>query len=214
MEGFVVVPLMIILVVVGIIWTRASEQKRSDELTLFFERLSLAKVGRDDIPKFEITSRGGSKKRFNNFQGEAFGLELCFFDYEYTVGGVDDDDTYTSTVGMTSAELPVFQLSKEGLFDRIADVFTGSDIDFTDHEQFSNRYVLKGCDEHAVRKLFMPEVLDFFIRIESYFYRRCYVESNGKELLFCFADERMEPENMDRFVFLARDCFKLFGCGA
>ncbi len=55
--------------------------------------------------------------------------------------------------------VPAFALRPESALDRITATFGSQDIDFTDHPDFSSRYLLRGDDEGAVRQAFTLDVL-------------------------------------------------------
>lgn len=203
-------PAIIIIVgmalVIGVIiyLVRQYEQKRTAGLTEIFRDLSFRPVEQIPIPDFRITSKGHSRKTRNCFEGRAGGLDLMIFDYRYTVGGGKNQHTYQFTLAMTETNLPVFQLYKEGLFQKIADKFSKADIDFEGYPIFSDKYVLKGDDEQAVRNLFSPEVLLHFENAEW-----C-AESNGSQLVFWKHNKRIKPEHMNEFLNAVKPSFKLF----
>ena len=192
--------------VIGIIvyLVRKYEQERTAGLTEVFRDLSFRPVESTGIPDFRITSKGHSRKRTNNFEGRASGLDLSIFDYRYTVGGGKNQTTYKFTMVMTETSCPAFQLYKEGLFQKIADKFSKADIDFEGHPIFSDKYVLKGDDEQAVRTLFSPDVLLHFENTQW-----C-AESNGSQLVFWKHNKRIKPEHMNEFLNSVKPCFKLF----
>jgi len=202
---YIVFIIMGIAFLVGVIvyLVKKYEKKRTEELAECFQYLSFRSVEQRELPDFKITSRGHSRRRYNNFEGRSSGLDLSIFDYRYTVGGGKNQHTYNITIAMTNASLPVFQLSKEGLFQKLVDKFSPKDIDFEDYRIFSEKYLLKGDDEQAIRKTFTPEVLCFFESDEP-----CYVESNGSKLIFCKPNKRIKPENMNEFLEKVKQCFK------
>jgi hypothetical protein len=196
--------------VVVIYFGKMQARKRKEGLTEFFMDLSFRNVEQPEIPSFKMTSRGHARRRYNNFQGRAAGLDISVFDYRYTTGSGKNSSTHTNTIAMTNANLPVFELSKEGFFSKIADKFTNKDIDFRDYPDFSDKYVLKAGDEQGVRAIFTSETLIFFENIERESGKRCYVESNGRELIFCTPSKRVKPENMNMFMEKTKQCFGLF----
>ncbi|MCP4455254.1 MAG: hypothetical protein GY809_27660 [Planctomycetes bacterium] len=105
---------------------------------------------------------------------------------------------------MTETSLPVFQLYREGLFQKIADKFSKKDIDFEGYPIFSDKYVLKGGDEQAVRALFSPEVLLHFENTQW-----CG-ESNGRPLVFWKHNKRIKLEHMNEFLNSLKPGFKQF----
>ena len=157
-------PAIIIIVgmtlIIGVIvyLVRQYEQKRTAELAEFFREISFRPVEQMPIPDLRVTSKGHSRKVRNCFSGRAGGLNLSIFDYRYTVGGGKNQHTYQFTMAMTETNLPVFQLYKEGVFQKIADKFSKTDIDFEGYPIFSDKYVLKGDEEQ-------PENLSEILRL-------------------------------------------------
>ncbi|NQV32947.1 MAG: hypothetical protein HQ515_09645 [Phycisphaeraceae bacterium] len=193
-----------LLIGVIVYLVRKYEQKRTAELTEVFRDLSFRSMESPGIPDFSITSRGHSRKRTNSFEGRTSGLDLSIFDYRYTVGGGKNQTAYKFTMVMTETSCPVFQLYKEGLFQKIADKFSKKDIDFEGYPIFSDKYVLKGDDEQAVRTQFSPDVLLFFENNDW-----CG-ESNGNQIVFWKHYRRIKPERMNEFLNEVKSCFKLF----
>jgi hypothetical protein len=79
----------------------------------------------------------------------------------------DDDDVHHHLVAcwpLASSPLPDFDLRPETVAGRVASALGGQDIDFDTNPAFSARYRLRAGDEQAARRVFRPEVLNFFIR--------------------------------------------------
>lgn len=196
-----------IALVFGVVFffTRQYEKKRTEELTEFFRGLSFQKVDLPAAPDFKITRRGHSRKRYNNFEGRAIGFDLSVFDYRFTVGHGKHRHTHKLTLAMTEANLPVFQLSKEGLVQKLADKFSNKDIDFEDFPEFSDKFVLHGDNEQEVRRIFTPEMLRFFESNQQF----C-CEANGHQLIVYRPNQRIKPVDMNEFLETAKHCFQLF----
>lgn len=210
MGAVLIIAGFVILFGVIIYYGKMHEKKRKQGLTEFFLDLSFRNVEQTEIPDFKMTSRGHARRRYNNYEGRAAGLDISVFDYRYTTGSGKNSSTHTNTIAMTNANLPVFELSKEGFFSKIADKFINKDIDFHDYPDFSDKYVLKGDDEQAIRAIFTSEALVFFENIERESGKRCYLESNGRELIFCTPSKRVKPENINIFMEKTKQCFGLF----
>jgi hypothetical protein len=204
------ITVFITVFVVVVYFGKMQARKRKEGLTGFFLDLSFRNVEQTEIPDFKMTSRGHARRRYNNYEGRTSGLDISVFDYRYTVGSGKNSSTHTNTIAMTNVNLPIFQLSKEGFFSKIADKFTNKDIDFRDYPDFSDKYVLKGIDEQGIRTIFTSEALVFFENYERENNQRCYVESNGRELIFCTPSKRIKPENMNMFMEKTKHCFRLF----
>jgi hypothetical protein len=86
-------------------------------------------------------------------------LELQLFDFGYTTGTGRMQTTVSQTVTRIRApllELPGFCLFPQTFGAEIRILFGGTDINFSDSPNFSGKFVLRGGDEPAVRRLFNP----------------------------------------------------------
>ena len=118
----------------------------------------------EGLPLF---AQGRQKTASNRLFGDMEGLGLELFDYTYVTGSGKHRHTHVqSVVGVriSGARLPAFVLSPEGVFDKLAAVFGAKDIDFISHPEFSRRFLLRGDDEEAVRRIFGPSALAWFER--------------------------------------------------
>ncbi|MEQ8238753.1 MAG: SulP family inorganic anion transporter [Cyclobacteriaceae bacterium] len=90
---------------------------------------------------------------------------------------------------------PIFTLELESLYDKVNDLAIGQDIDFENHPIFSDRFLLRGPDESAVREFFNPVILSF---IETYL--AYHIESNGKSLIVYRFDGKMGKEETTSLI--------------
>lgn len=116
------------------------------------------------------------------YEGQNISWEIC--DITFDEGALMAMEVYHTTIKMIELpySIPEFTLESEGIFDKIFDrvaSMTGQkDIDFPDSTVFSNKLLLKGDDEAAIRKFFTPELIQLFEKEQVY-----HVESNGSALL-------------------------------
>jgi hypothetical protein len=120
----------------------------------------------------------------NVMAGPGAGGNMVAFDYTYQTRHVSDPGkTYSVaqtvvTFRFPGLALPGFEVSRTGLVQRIAAAMGQRDIDFESHPGFSQRFRTRADDESAVRRLFKPEVLDFFEGLDPGFDRT--VEGAGE----------------------------------
>lgn len=115
-----------------------------------------------DLLLFNI---GHSRTPRRLMRGKLADRETSILDYRYTTGSGKNSQVHSQTVVVFPGGgpgLPPFQLSPEGFLHGLAEVFGAQDIDFTENEEFSKRYLLKGPDEAAIRKAFTIDVLSWF----------------------------------------------------
>lgn len=105
-------------------------------------------------------------------------------DITFDEGALLATEVYHTTIQLLQLpfEIPRFAVEQEGLFDKIFDrvmAFSGKkDIDFELFTTFSDKFLLKGENETAIRELFTPELINFLEAQSIY-----HIESNGEALL-------------------------------
>ncbi len=136
-------------------------------------------------------------------KGVREGQEVWLFDYEYA--SEDTRDLHTvAAFPLREDVIPKFTLAPEGMWQRIVG---GPDIDFTSHLDFSNRFLLRGPDEEAVRALFQPRVLDALTKLQG----RLNVQGGGKWMIVFGPRVKPEPERIRAFLDQALRVVQAFG---
>jgi hypothetical protein len=104
----------------------------------------------------------------NLMQGKLDGCDAFVFDLTYrNVGGAYGGGTTTSRETMFAIvspdlDLPEFYLRPEGVLEKVMSAVSRVDIDFADRPGFSDKFLLYGKSEAAIRQLFKPQLFDFF----------------------------------------------------
>ncbi len=159
------------------------------------------------ISVFRLFNQGHSKRIRNFLQGSKDQVSWRIFDYRYTTGGGKSSNTSNQTV--VSAEikssLPGFFLGKEHVFLKLAEKFGYQDIDFDTHPAFSDKYILRG-DEAGVRKLFKPEVLEFFERAAIIY----TIEAKGNDIIIYRRSRKVKPAQLRQYLDEMTRIVKLF----
>ncbi len=161
--------------------------------------------------ELHLFSRGDSKKFYNLMRGETPDLSLVIFDYRYSTGSGKNRSTYNKSVLcflLRDQELPRFQLRREHFFDKIGNWLGFSDINFDDYPEFSDRYMLKGSDEWAIRELFTREVLEHFESIDKK--SAPCVEACGSRLILYRENKRCEPDEIRDLMQEGFEILRLF----
>lgn len=149
---------------------------------------------------------GRDRRLTNLISGETDECRISIFDYRYTTGsGKQTHTTKITVAALESVRLraPVFSLRPENLFDKIGGLFGFQDIDFPDHPLFSQKFVLKGPEEEAIRQFFSRNLLDFFASKNS-----LCVEAIPGTMVYYVPGQRRKPED---FPALLEDAYKVFG---
>ncbi len=158
-----------------------------------------------EIDFFTIFTAGDDRKISNFMEGTLKDMKVRIFEYGFFV------DTETIKVRSSKAvqsqntvfiftlpdhEIPFFTLYPEDIYHKIGQLFGYQDIDFEDHPQFSKSYLLRGDNEEAIRKLFIPRVLSYFEKNPS-----LHVEGQRNHILFYCMDGPIPPEDLTQTLY-------------
>lgn len=196
--GFLGVALLIHFV------TQHYEKVRREALENFAQELSLDfhPLGHppllEKIQDFKLFNSGHSRKMTNLILGETDVLNVAIFDYRYTTGSGKNQQTHYQTVVAMEApdlQIPSFTLRPESLFDWFGSVLGLQDIDFDDHPEFSNAFVLKSENETAVRNFFDRELLDFFAERKGITF-----EGGPGKFIYFKGGKTTKPEEMRSYL--------------
>ncbi|MCG3180643.1 MAG: hypothetical protein BIFFINMI_03005 [Phycisphaerae bacterium] len=176
---------LLALIVAGI--SAAAERRRDREMaqlaaSMGFEYQAKAQWLLDRLGGCHLFTLGHGKKVTRLARTEEGGLETCLFDYRYTVGGGKNSRTYRRSVAafhLPGAAVPRFEMRPEHLRHKLASVFGYQDIDFAQAPGFSSRYLVRGPNEAAVRRLFTAEAIAQFQHLPDW----C-AEGNGQWIVF------------------------------
>jgi carbonic anhydrase len=195
---------VIAIIAVALYINYLKEKKRTEGMQRVAEELGFEFSPKGDGPLltelslFNLFTQGHSRRLYNLMRGEANNLEVDIFDYTYVTGSGKSSHTWNQTLacfGMREASLPSFSLRPETFWDKIGTWFGYQNINFDTNPGFSDKYLLRGRDEEAVRGLFGEEVLGFFERQPG-----LSVEGYGHRLIFYRQSKRVDPENIRGFL--------------
>jgi hypothetical protein len=198
---FVVVALVAAAVVIYLFAGR--QKKRTEALDLVAQRLRLSfSPDGDDVLMSALTSlhlfnRGHSKKLRNVMTGAIRDRQVRIFDYSYTIGHGRDRHTRRQTVigFQVSSRLPAFSLQPERAWHKLEEWLGRTDINFDTHPDFSKKYLLRGSEEIAIRRLFGARALEFFEGHPG-----LSVEGDGNALIVYRARTLVRPDAMEPFI--------------
>jgi hypothetical protein len=119
-------------------------------------------------------------------------LALTLFDYQYTTGYGKTSSTSQQTITRIQSpllNLPTFLLFPETFFSKMGKMFGGTDINFPESPAFSEKYILRGGDETAIRAIFNPAVREALTPLQ-----RLTIEGGGNLLFIFRAGRRLKPD--------------------
>ena len=156
----------------SLVWSLRREKQRRRALAAVAQRLGLQfqdsapGLTADDYRSLHLFSQGSYRIYRNILSGKpegTHGLIIC--DYQYKTGDGKNAQTHRQTVALLSypnGPLPRFELRPENVFHKLGSLFGYQDLDFKDSPGFSERYLLRGTDEPAVRALFGLNLRQYF----------------------------------------------------
>ena len=193
-----------IALVGGIIFlVRYAAKKRKEALMALATEMGLqfSAVQDEDLLEkmkmFSLFNKGRARKMRNVMTTETDVARLSIFDYQYTTGGGESSHTYRQTVVALESEalvLPVFSLRPEGFFHKLGAAIGMQDIDFENHPEFSDSFVLTGSDEQAVRSFFDAKLLEHFVQQKG----SCVEGASG--MFIYFRSGQRKPEEIREFM--------------
>ncbi len=150
---------------------------------------------------FQLFSVGGNKAITNLLTHTSQLMEdrVNIFDYQYTVRTGKTTVTYKQTVFFINSKrlaMPEMLLKPEHFFNRIGNwLGLQQDIDFEEHKDFSNNYLLQGEDEPQVRRTMNQEAIIRFFTIE----KEWCLESIGFFMIF-YQPKRLIPPHEIKYL--------------
>lgn len=198
--GFLI--LVLVFMVVGFVYNAWAGKKRKEALQQISQEMGYAFLLEDKdfngqimaLSQFEIFNKGRNRKAYNILRGQKRDAQAVVFDYKYTTGGGRSSQTHHLTLAMLTLEQPElvqFSLRPRGLFDKVASKFGQREISFESVPEFSKRYLVKGIDEEAVRRLFNLAVTSFFEQQNN-----ISCEADANRLLVYRSDKTVKPDEL------------------
>jgi hypothetical protein len=116
------------------------------------------------LRQLEPFKSGHSHRVRNRISRTSQDQPVAVFDFFYTTGGGKSAKHHRQTVAHVPLErnLPQFSVRAEHLGHRILGALGMQDIDFPEYPAFSQRYLLRGPDEIALRHAFRRSVIEYF----------------------------------------------------
>jgi MFS superfamily sulfate permease-like transporter len=110
-------------------------------------------------------------------------------------------DTRLCTLLITTSNgnMPKFTLEQEGLLDKVQSIAGFDDIDFDEHPEFSDKFLLKGENEEMVRTFFTPELISLIKKHPNYL-----IESNGSSLILYPFSHKYDISTVNKMIDFAK----------
>lgn len=203
--------MLVIVAIIGLgvaarIAKKKEEQKRTQEIQSIAEEIGWdfePAAPANSIPgidRFALFDLGYDKEIKNLMYGAVDAVNATVFDYIYTLG-LKHPTTYFQSVVLFEPDdqnFPAFSLRPEGVFDKMFSAFGYQDIDFSQRPEFSRRYILRGEDESAIRRIFNDRVLSFYESNPDTF-----TDAGDNQLFVYRAHHRLQPAEIESYVGLA-----------
>jgi len=192
------------VMVIVIAFAYLSERRRTEALAEIAGGLGFTFSPKDNeafLSRFSglyLFSHGRSKKIQNLMRGTFSGVDVAIFDYKYVTGSGKNSHTWRQSVicfEVQDCTFPTFSLRPEKVWHKLGSAFGAQDIDFEDYPTFSSHYLLRGDDEGAIRRLFTPQVLEFYATVKG-----ACAEGSSHRLLFYRQSHKVKPELIQAFL--------------
>lgn len=215
-SGIVVILFWVIIaIVIGVlaITSQIAEKKRAEDVKGLAQGLgleyldSLSAEDRTTFERFELANRGRNRVESNVIIADSGELRMVIFDYRYTTGSGKSKSTTYHTVVLCQSDglqLPQFSLSPESFMHRLGDFFGFKDIDFDDDKVFSDKFLLKGADEEAIRAFFDVQRRQACLEFDN----DC-LEGLGRSFVFFRKAERLDSSKVKMLMERAFQVFNL-----
>lgn len=133
----------------------------------------------------------------NIVSGKYEGIRLIYSEiiYDQTPDTASADSQLSAILIKPPADVPVFILEREGFFEKVTDLAYRTDIDFDAFPVFSDKFVLKGPDEVAIRSFFHPGIIR---KVEAY--PNFHMESNGEAILLYRFDKSEDDKSISELI--------------
>jgi hypothetical protein len=191
--------------------SRAAKRRGLDQVRSGHMRDAAAQIGFSFQPQAPLSAlpffggfelfEGYPVSLENLMAGKIAGRDAFVFDLAYrNVGGAYGGGTTTSRETMFAAvspdlDLPEFYLRPEGVFEKVLGGISRIDIDFAERPGFSQKFLLYGKDESAIRRLFRSALLDFFEQNAN-----ICVFGRGNYLFLYQSRTPVRPEQLGQYV--------------
>ncbi len=208
---FVIVPIVLILIIVGAIYSHRKEQERIAALTALANELGwqfdAAKDSshRKRFPQFKIFQQGHSHYAHNSLRGELTigGREwpVLAGDYHYQTTSHNGKKSTTHThrlsyliITLPYSNVPELAIRKESFMDRVAATMGWDDIDFESAE-FSKRFHVTSSDKKFAYDVIDPRMIRFLLDSEP-----PTIDLANGYCCLSIAKKRWEPDEFRRML--------------
>lgn len=101
-------------------------------------------------------------------------------------------------------KVPSFTMEQEGFFDKIKGMAGFDDIDFDSHDEFSNKFLLRGKDEEAIRLFFKNDLLDLIEAHPNY-----HIENTDAMVLIYPFNKKNGPKHIEALIDFGKKFIKI-----
>lgn len=160
---------------------------------------------------FQLFKKGGRKKISNILTRKTDLLEekVNIFDYRYTISTGKSSHSYHQTVFFIQSKklaMPDMLMKPEHFFHRVGEWLGMQDIDFEEHPEFSNNYLLQGEDEERIRRTMNNEHVIRFFTVE----KDWTLESIGYYMVLYLHDELIAHDHIKRLYAKGMSLYEQF----
>jgi hypothetical protein len=195
-----VVPSVVALAVLAFVLNRRREAARTEDVRRFARQRGFEYRDKVDRPPVQtrLFKEGRGRRVHNVLSREEIDAKTMLFDYRYVQSGGEHSSVEHVTVAAFRRDgrsFPPFELRPENVFHKIAGALGWRDVDFEAYPDFSGKWLLRGPDEAAIRRVFEPSVLAFFEKTSGW-----SVETENGWVVAYRAGRRVPPHDLAGFL--------------
>ena len=143
-------------------------------------------------PPLKLFHLGRQRTDSNCASGTIEDIAFYLFNYSYTISAGKNSSTRTQTVAafqVPGADVPAMNIEPENFLHRIGEFFKMQDIDFSQFPNFSDKFLVQGEDEPAIREFFTQDIVDFFVARPN-----TNVQAAGEWIIVFEASKKRKPD--------------------
>jgi hypothetical protein len=144
---------------------------------------------------FHPFGQGSARKSTDMLTGKYQGIDVCCFDYQYTISTGKSSATYHFGVHVAKLPLvfPATTIRHEGFGDKIVGAFGGRDIQF-ESEEFNKRYFVQSGSERFAYDLLHPQMIEYLLSMPEQ-----YWQMSGQYLMIVNSGA-LQPEAVQTYL--------------
>jgi hypothetical protein len=184
------------------------KRKRRNELAKLANKMGFSFSKYEKLPEslksLNLFLKARSPSISNCLRGTLHNFPITVVDFKYSTrgsfhnSGRSKSKTHRQTVAVIDLEerkVPAFEIFPESIFQKLKSAIGSQDIDFASHPDCSNKYVVQGSEEDAIRESLS---VSFLTSIQKH--RGLSIECDGQKIIFYKHKEILSADEIKPFA--------------